>query len=403
MTTTPAIIITYPYPLGNFNGGARMTREIATHIGQQGIPVYLIAVSFKFNESFPRQDADEEVLGLEFDDQLAEVNVHVIRVKSNIFDRYLDGLGVLRVVKQLVAEKPISAVLSYYYEGAFLPRFLKRKKIPFGIIATWQSYERAMKMPSKFRKPLKYSITYIKKWLIRYMYQRAERLFASSDHSGKELTKFLGVKPERIETCYLGVSPAFANLPRPKPEKINRFLFFGRIIKSKGVADAIQALGKLAANGHQDWRFDIYGQGFSNWAKSIIAAEGLEDKISIHGPLFDHKLHEVLIDAHLAILPSHIEAFGLAFAESQAAGLPIIGYTAGGMQEIVIHGRTGWLAPIHNIDQLAAYLVQAIENPEQTYQRGLAGRERVKALFTWERTADTILKGINQIAKQPLH
>jgi glycosyltransferase involved in cell wall biosynthesis len=120
----------------------------------------------------------------------------------------------------------------------------------------------------------------------------------------------------------------------------------------------------------------------------------LEAQIFIHEPLFDDGLHQVLVESHLAILPSHIEAFGLAFAEAQAAGLPVIGYASGSLPEVVAHCETGWLAPTYDIAQLAAYLALAIENPEQTYQMGLAGRERVKALFTWDKTADVILNGL---------
>jgi glycosyltransferase involved in cell wall biosynthesis len=278
---------------------------------------------------------------------------------------------------------------------------LKARDIPFCLIATWQSYESVLKLPGIFRKPHKFLPAFIKRQLILITYRQAQLLFASSDHTGKELSHFFNVRPERIITCYLGVSPEFARLPRSKPEQIKRFLFFGRLSESKGIQDAIQAFRKLSALGYQDWRFDLYGDGDQNWIRSIIEAEGLEQQIAVHASLPDQALKNALVDAHLVILPSHIEAFGLAFAESQAAGLPVVAYEAGSVPEVVAHGQTGWLAPLGDTDQLAAYLRQAIDNLDQAFQMGLAGRERVKQLFTWQKTGDKILNGLKKLDKEP--
>jgi glycosyltransferase involved in cell wall biosynthesis len=96
-------------------------------------------------------------------------------------------------------------------------------------------------------------------------------------------------------------------------------------------------------------------------------------------------------------MPSPDESFGLSCAEAQAAGMPVIGYAADSVTEVVADGRTGWLAQTGDIEQLTALLVNAIENPEQSYEFGLNGRERVKQLFTWEKTADAILNDLNPI------
>ena len=67
----------------------------------------------------------------------------------------------------------------------------------------------------------------------------------------------------------------------------------------------------------------------------------------------DEGLRRELKDAHLAIMPSHAEAFGLSIAEVQAAGIPIVAYEAGSVSEVVENGVTGWLAPFRQVDRLA--------------------------------------------------
>ena len=49
------------------------------------------------------------------------------------------------------------------------------------------------------------------------------------------------------------------------------------------------------------------------------------------------------------------------------------------------------------MDQLTDCIENAIQDPETTYRAGLAGRERVKRMFTWEKTAQTILAGIQNL------
>jgi glycosyltransferase involved in cell wall biosynthesis len=149
--------------------------------------------------------------------------------------------------------------------------------------------------------------------------------------------------------------------------------------------------------GYNDWEYHIKGDGYLEWARSLITESNLEKHIFLHKPSIDTNLHHFLSDGHLLLMPSHHESFGLSFAEAQAAGMPVIGYAADSVTEVVADGRTGWLAQTGDIEQLTALLVNAIENPEQSYEFGLNGRERVKQLFTWEKTADAILNDLNPI------
>ena len=95
---------------------------------------------------------------------------------------------------------------------------------------------------------------------------------------------------------------------------------------------------------------------------------------------------------------ARVEAFGLSFAEAQAAGIPVVAYRACAVPEVVEDGVTGWLAPVPEVEGLTDRLEQAMRDPEATYQAGLRARERVRRLFTWERAVDTILDGIRSMS-----
>lgn len=394
---SPCVVITYPYPLGRASGGARHVREIARHLGKLDARVIILAVSASLRNRFPRPKIAKEFLGFELDEALSRYSVEVIRVPQNPFDWRLDGLRVKQALKDFLKHHRVDIVLSFFQESAFLPSFLRSRNIKFGYLAAWQSYALALNGSQQEGIVHKFMRIHLNRQSIIKPYKQADILFANSRYTRDELINIIGVDKNRIVVCPLGVDGSFIEIPRLMPEEVTRFIFFGRIIFSKGVADAINALARLAAKGITNWNFRIIGQGDQEWARNLASECGIGDKVVVCGPVDDVGLRRELQQAHLAILPSHVESFGLSIAEAQAAGIPVVAYDTGSVPEIVENGVTGWLAPFRQVDQLAHSIEQAIQNPEAAYRAGLAGRERVKQLFSWEKTAATILKGVRRI------
>jgi glycosyltransferase involved in cell wall biosynthesis len=393
----PRILITYPFPLGRATGGARMTREIARHLGRAGARVSVLPVSAAIGRGlFPRPRLPEEFAGHEFDEGLARDGVDVVRVPRHPLHWILDARSVRRAVLAIADRERVDAVLSYYAEGALLPAALEPRGIPFGIIATWQSYKEALAAPLP-GVPRRFWPAVTRRAAVE-PYRRAQVLFATSRFTQEELVRCFGVDPARIRVCPLGVEPAFFAVERPSaPRPVRRILFFGRMIPSKGVGDALEALGHVARHG-VEFELRLVGQGQHDWAMSQARAHGIEGRVALRGPASDGELRSELAWADLALLPSHFEAFGLAFAEAQAAGLPVVAFRAGSVGEIVADGETGWLAAPRDVRALADCLRAALADPAEVFARGRAARERVRRHFTWERTAETILAGLAQVS-----
>ena len=392
--TAPRILITYPFPLGRATGGARMTREIARHVARAGARVTILPVSSSIGRgAFPRPALEAEYLGVEYDSDLARDGVEVVRVPQHPAHWILDAASVRKAVLAIARRERVDAVLSYYAEGALLPAALEPLGIPFGIIATWQSYAQAREAP--LRSVPRFLWGRVTNKTAIEPYRRARVLFATSGFTRDELVKEFGVDPARIHVCYLGVDPGFFDVPRPDaPRPVRKLLFFGRVIPSKGVSDAIEALGRVAGQGGPPFELRLVGQGEHEWARGVAREQGILDRVSLRGPADDAELKRELAAADLAVLPSNFEAFGLAFAEAQAAGLPVVGFRAGSVPEVVADGATGWLAELGDLEGLAGCLRAALEDPDETFRRGRAARERVLAKFTWDRTAATILEGL---------
>jgi glycosyltransferase involved in cell wall biosynthesis len=335
-------------------------------------------------------------LGFEFDAELARDAVEVVRVPQHPLHWILDARAVRRAVATVVRRERVDAVLSYYAEAAFLPALLRRAGVRFGYIATWHSYAAALEGP--LRAVPRWLDRRLKRRLVIRPHRGAEVLFATSRFTMGELASVLGVDRGRVVVCPLGVDPSFLEIEVAPAAPIRRLLFFGRIIESKGVLDALGALDLLARQGHGELELRLRGQGDHDWARRAARERGLEDRVAVLGPAGDDELRAELAAAQVAFLPSHFEAFGLAFAEAQAAGLPVVAYRAGSVPEVVEDGVTGWLAPPRDVAALARCLGEAALDPAAARARGLAGRERVRARFTWQQTARAILGGLRDAA-----
>ncbi|MED5017741.1 N-acetyl-alpha-D-glucosaminyl L-malate synthase BshA [Paenibacillus chibensis] len=87
---------------------------------------------------------------------------------------------------------------------------------------------------------------------------------------------------------------------------------------------------------------------------------GLQDKVFFLGK--QDEIAQVISLADVLLLPSEKESFGLVALEAMACGVPTVGSMAGGIPELVVHGETGFLAPIGNTKRMADYTIQLLSN-----------------------------------------
>jgi glycogen(starch) synthase len=206
----------------------------------------------------------------------------------------------------------------------------------------------------------------------------ADVVFALSDFTRSQLIEVLGVSPKNASAAYWGVGQSFLRMKRRERETCSRFVFFGSLAANKGVFDAIQALGEAGRRGIRGWKLRVAGWGDVDAVLRAARAEGIEPDVEFLGNLSHDQLRQLLGRADLAILPSHVESFGLAIAEAHAAGLPVVSYEGGAVPEVVDNGQTGWLVALGDIDALAEAIVAAVGDPRPTYRKGMSGRDRMK-------------------------
>lgn len=93
-------------------------------------------------------------------------------------------------------------------------------------------------------------------------------------------------------------------------------------------------------------------------------------------------VEEVLVGADLFLLPSETESFGLAALEAMACEVPVIASRAGGIPEVVVHGETGYLCEVGDVDGMASAAQALLKDEDRRRAMGAAGRRRALESFS---------------------
>ena len=83
-----------------------------------------------------------------------------------------------------------------------------------------------------------------------------------------------------------------------------------------------------------------------------VRARGLGDDVTFLGEQLD--VVATLRRAHVFLLPSETESFGLAALEALACGVPVVASRAGGLAEVIRAGEDGFLLPVGDVEAMAA-------------------------------------------------
>lgn len=89
---------------------------------------------------------------------------------------------------------------------------------------------------------------------------------------------------------------------------------------------------------------------------------GLCDEIRFLGK--QDAVEELLAVSDLFLMPSESESFGLAALEAMACEVPVISSNTGGLPEVNIHGKTGFLSDVGNVEEMAKYALKILNDEE---------------------------------------
>ncbi len=180
--------------------------------------------------------------------------------------------------------------------------------------------------------------------------KKMNRVLVETKSLEKKLTK-LGVKTTIIPNYRI-----YDGAPKLK-EKCNKYVFYSRVIKEKGVLiaiDAVKALGRKVG-------LDIYGPVDKKFEKEFQAAIRKSKNIKYQGVLENEKeIVEVLSQYRCLILPTFYEGEGApgVIVEAMKAGVPVMASDWKYNSEIIKDGRTGFIVKDNSVTEYVKVMKQ---------------------------------------------
>jgi teichuronic acid biosynthesis glycosyltransferase TuaC len=224
---------------------------------------------------------------------------------------------------------------------------------------------------------------------VRRGFQAASTVLANS-RGIAELARSHGA--EDVHVVHLGADLASprrrqgATIPRePSPSLVT----VGHLVARKRHADVMRALAVLAKR-HPTLRYVVVGDGPERVALEGLAARlRVAERVEFRGQLPHAEAIEQARRCTLFAMPSTEEAFGVAYIEAMAGGVPAIGCRGEpGPEEIAAAGDGFVLVPPGDIERLTQRIDELLSDPQRLREAGIRARETVAASFSWSRCGE---------------
>ena len=209
-------------------------------------------------------------------------------------------------------------------------------------------------------------------------FRTADAVVAISDSTRREIHEDFGIHD--VHTIPLWID---AKIFSPGPDRKNtdsertRVLIVGNMSRRKGgdlIAPFCDALG---------YDFDVTvvtGLRHEMTAPSVTGA-----RLHFVNGLTTAQLVEAYRHTDIVVSLSRHEGFGYTALEGMACGKPVAAFDVSGLRDVIVNGSTGLLAPIEDINALAASCRTLREHPTQAQGMGQAGFQRAVTIFAKQR------------------
>jgi glycosyltransferase involved in cell wall biosynthesis len=222
--------------------------------------------------------------------------------------------------------------------------------------------------------------------VFRYL-ERRLKCFVCVSRAVASSVAIIGITPDKIRVIHNGIAdPWPGEKGAAARSKVLRIGIIGQIGAWKGHEDLLEAFAlikklPILAELH------VFGQGSVEFERHLrLSAEvlGVAKRVIWHGFVSDRGAVFRSID--ISAVPSRFdEPFGLTAVEAGFCGLPVVATRRGGLPEIIDDRVTGFLVEAQNPPQLAARLVELLQNEKLRKTMGEAARRRMNTHFSHAR------------------
>ena len=240
--------------------------------------------------------------------------------------------------------------------------------------------------------------------LNRWKYAQPDRIVCVS-YKVAEVMRAFGTPEARLNVVHSAVDLGRVNvdpLPRGEmgvPEHAPLIVSAGALVDHKDHANLLEAVARTRKAVPDLWLV-IAGEGPLRAALERKAAQvGLGDRVVFLGHRKDAP--RVIRAGTVYVSSSWSEGLGTSILEALASGTPVVAARAGGADEMVLPGKTGWLVPVRDPAALSVALTDCLLHRDEALRMAAAGQRLVEEEFTAPRMVERTLALYAKLLDKP--
>lgn len=264
------------------------------------------------------------------------------------------------------------------------------------------------------KKQLKVYYMVVGGWLFDYLKNKKNKIYIASKFAGIYVeTLALQHNLESLGLKNIYYSPVFSlrsmrnksdvenDIERLKKEKYFKLCTFSRVLKEKGIGDAMEAVALLNKN-EKKYQLDIFGAIDESYkAEFNNALKKFNSFVQYCGFIDDEKVIDTLSQYHFMIFPTYYygEGFPATLLEANMAGLPILASNWKYNNEIIIDNTSGYLFEPRNISNISDCILRAFDNIDTLYEMRFAALDNAEK-YTPEKALKPLFDTLEEIINE---
>jgi glycogen synthase len=232
--------------------------------------------------------------------------------------------------------------------------------------------------------------------------KEADAIVTATDTESRALAA-CGLAPSKIRRVGVGIDPEeFAGGEARRFRE--RFRLEGPLVlqvstlsRAKGATDLVEAM-KLLWNTGSDARLVLIGPSMRDFEEYFTSQpEDVRERILMLGMTDETTKKDAFAGCDAFVMASSADSFGTVYLEAWLYGKPVIGAEAGGVQDVVSHGRDGILVRFGDHIELADAVSKLLADTELRRRLGEAGRRKVLDEFTCDAVFGRLASVLNPL------
>ena len=231
--------------------------------------------------------------------------------------------------------------------------------------------------------------TSIKYYLREYAVNNSNYVIAVSRFiKNKALQKF-HCRSDKIAVVYNSINMEHVFLQKEIDSDKREISFCGRFEEIKGVITIIYAFKRILETvSKANVKLNLIGDGsLREKVFDLIKELDLEDNVNVYSNIAHQEVLKIFCRSCCVVIPSIEEPFATVGLEAMSVKTAVICTNVGGMSEMVLHEKTGYVYSPKDTKALEQYMMKLIKDSAKARKFGVEGYNRVRQLFTWEHNA----------------